>query len=87
MVHQGVVTTLHCYVQARVQSLLRIVAEQNDLHPSLTSLTSFTSHLDVEDEVYQNYTKREESLAGNENKRLILKRKRLSSYFISEEWM
>ena len=58
------------YSQARVQSLLRIVAEQNDLHPSLTSLKSFTSHLDVEDEVYQNYTKREQSLAGNEDKRL-----------------
>ena len=58
------------YSQARVQSLLRIVAEQNDIQPSLTSLTSFTSQLDVEDEVYQNYTKREQSLAGNENTRL-----------------
>ena len=36
--------------QARVKSLLRVVAEQSEMRPSLTSLTSFTSSLDtVED--------------------------------------
>jgi len=48
--------------QARVKSLLKIVAEHNDLRPSITSLTSFNTNMDVEDEVYQSYPKREESL-------------------------
>ena len=40
--------------QARVQSLLRVVAEQGELRPSLTSLTSFSSHIDMA-ELYSNY--------------------------------
>ena len=32
--------------QARVKSLLRVVAEQGEMRPSLTSLTSFTSSLE-----------------------------------------
>ena len=39
--------------QARVKSLLRVVAEQGDMRPSLTSLTSFTSSL--EDTVVEDY--------------------------------
>ena len=39
--------------QARVKSLLRVVAEQGEMRPSLTSLTSFTSSL--EDTVVDNY--------------------------------
>ena len=39
--------------QARVKSLLRVVAEQSEMRPSLTSLTSFTSSL--EDTVVEDY--------------------------------
>ena len=42
------------YPQARVRSLLRVVAEQGELRPSLTSLTSFSSHIDMA-ELYTNY--------------------------------
>jgi len=53
--------------QARVQSLLRIVAEQNDIRPSLTSLTSFTTSLGMEEEevdmgIYQH--KEEQGVQG-----------------------
>ena len=34
--------------------MLRVVAEQSEIRPSLTSLTSFTSNIDLE-EVYANY--------------------------------
>ena len=40
--------------QQRVKSLLRVVAEQSEMRPSLTSLTSFTTSLDVED-LYSSY--------------------------------
>ena len=40
--------------QERVKSLLRVVAEQSEMRPSLTSLTSFTSNIDMA-EVYANY--------------------------------
>ena len=41
--------------QERVKSLLRLVAEQSEMRPSLTSLTSFTTSLDLED-LYSSYT-------------------------------
>ena len=41
--------------QERVKSLLRLVAEQSELRPSLTSLTSFTTTLDMED-LYGSYS-------------------------------
>jgi len=42
--------------QARVKSLLRIVAEQNDTRPSLSSLSSFTTNVSVDDERYMSMT-------------------------------
>jgi len=42
--------------QARVKSLLRVVAEQSEIRPSLTSLTSFTSNIDLEDVYCSNYS-------------------------------
>ena len=42
--------------QARVKSLLRVVAEQSEIRPSLTSLTSFTSNIDIEDVYCSNYS-------------------------------
>ena len=52
-----------------MQSLLRIVAEQNDIRPSLTSLTSFTTSLGMEEEEvdmgsYQH--KEEQGIQGRE---------------------
>jgi len=41
--------------QERVKSLLRVVAEQSEIRPSATSLTSFTSNIDL-NELYSNYS-------------------------------
>ena len=39
-----------------MKSLLRVVAEQSEIRPSLTSLTSFTSNIDLEDVYCSNYS-------------------------------
>ena len=67
--YQAGVQSYCLYYQARVQSLLRIVAEQNDIRPSLTSLTSFTTSLGMEEEevdmgIYQH--KEEQGVQGRE---------------------
>ena len=67
--YQAKVQSYCLYYQARVQSLLRIVAEQNDIRPSLTSLTSFTTSLGMEEEevdmgIYQH--KEEQGVQGRE---------------------
>ena len=67
-----------------MKSLLRIVAEQNDTRPSLSSLSSFTTNVSVDDERYMSMTfnKRGKCCFDQENMNISkVKKKGLKIHF------
>ena len=69
-----------------MKALLKIVAEQNDIRPSVTSLTSFTTNLDIEDEVYSSYAKRVQ-LEPSKLKSRHLKDFNFNHFLLGNEWL